>query len=104
MWVTNHGNISGINVTNATGLDTLPLRSEPVHSALVRAHKAKQSIERWGRVELRIPITSADGLAKWYLQLYDQFDMTPPTHLPQQCAVEELHERCFPLNHFDVTH
>eukprot|EP00392_Amoebophrya_sp_AT5.2_P009158 g9186.t1 len=63
-------------------------------------------------IDLRVPITSADGLGKYYLQLYDGFDMydrtscwshhnmSPPTNLPVQCHVEEL-SRCFPVNHFD---
>eukprot|EP00397_Hematodinium_sp_SG-2012_P031651 GEMP01033631.1.p1 GENE.GEMP01033631.1~~GEMP01033631.1.p1 ORF type:complete len:219 (+),score=51.88 GEMP01033631.1:1221-1877(+) len=50
------------------------------------------------------PIISADGLAKYYLGLYDELGLDPPgIRYPMQCAVEDLSE-CFPQNYFHVTH
>lgn len=50
----------------------------------------------------RIPVVSADGLARFYMQLHDILGHRPPA-TPVQCAAEALHG-CFPRNHFDVVH
>lgn len=52
---------------------------------------------------MSIPITNADGLAKYYLKLYDDYDLQVPTNMPVQIPVEELY-KSFPANYFDVTH
>merc|ERR1712048_1156978 len=49
-----------------------------------------------------VPVVSTDGLARFYLGIYDDYGLDPP-FVPQQCPVEELH-RCFPQDHFDVVH
>lgn len=49
-----------------------------------------------------VPVASADGLARFYMQLYDILGHRPP-FVPVQCPAESLH-RCFPRNHFDVVH
>jgi len=49
-----------------------------------------------------IPVVAADGLARFYMQLYDILGHEPPA-VPAQCPTELLHQ-CFPQHHFDVVH
>jgi len=50
------------------------------------------------------PIINADGLAKYYLGLYDELGLDPPhVRYPVQCAVEDL-TTCFPTDYFHLTH
>jgi len=49
-----------------------------------------------------VPVVAVDGLARFYLRVYDFLDLRPP-HVSGQCEVEEL-RACFPRNHFDVVH
>eukprot|EP00434_Breviolum_minutum_P015454 symbB.v1.2.013616.t1/scaffold968.1/size148170/11 len=49
-----------------------------------------------------VPVVASDGLARFYLQLFDILQHEPPA-LPVQCPTESLHE-CFPQHHFDVAH
>lgn len=47
-------------------------------------------------------VVSADGLARFYLRIFDMLNIQP-LHQPLQCPVEAL-RRCFPRNHFDIVH
>ncbi|CAJ1331829.1 unnamed protein product [Effrenium voratum] len=49
-----------------------------------------------------VPVIATDGLARFYLQLFDMLQHEPPA-VPVQCPTESLHE-CFPRHHFDVAH
>lgn len=49
-----------------------------------------------------VPVFASDGLARFYLKVFDDLDVRPP-RVSLQCPVEELRE-CFPSNHFDVVH
>jgi len=49
-----------------------------------------------------VPVIAADGLARYYLRILDEYSLQPP-YSPLQCPVEELH-LCFPPAHFDVVH
>ncbi|CAD7936914.1 unnamed protein product [Amoebophrya sp. A25] len=109
------GSMGSALLASMTGGDTSPddvnaLREDTAGSeskAAIRSPTAKGISVRTEQEatlsELTIPITSADGLGKYYLQLYDGFDMVPPTNLPVNCHVEKLSE-CFPVNYFDITH
>jgi len=50
----------------------------------------------------RLRVVAADGLARFYNRILDEYMLEPP-YMPQQCPVEELHT-CFPPGHFDVVH
>lgn len=49
-----------------------------------------------------MPVVSADGLARFYLRVFDLLGLQPP-RTALQCPAEAL-RRCFPANHFDVVH
>ncbi|CAL1139002.1 unnamed protein product [Cladocopium goreaui] len=57
-----------------------------------------------GRIDCgqSVPVVASDGLARFYLQLFDILQHEPPA-FPLQCATEALNE-CFPQHHFDVVH
>eukprot|EP00928_Gymnodinium_smaydae_P038964 TRINITY_DN26740_c0_g1_i1.p1 TRINITY_DN26740_c0_g1~~TRINITY_DN26740_c0_g1_i1.p1 ORF type:complete len:706 (+),score=112.88 TRINITY_DN26740_c0_g1_i1:36-2120(+) len=55
-----------------------------------------------GRAQTVVPVIAADGLARFYMRVFDENGFKPP-YVPMQCPVEELHE-CFPPSHFDVVH
>jgi len=50
----------------------------------------------------RLHVVAADGLARFYLQLYDILSHRPPA-TPVQCPAESL-PQCFPRHHFDVVY
>lgn len=50
----------------------------------------------------QVPVVAADGLGRFYMQLFDFLGQAPHAK-PLHCAVEEL-LRCFPRDHFDVAH
>ncbi|CAK9074625.1 unnamed protein product [Durusdinium trenchii] len=57
-----------------------------------------------GRIDCgdSVTVVASDGLARFYLQLYDILQHDPPV-VPLQCPTEALHH-CFPQHHFDVVH
>eukprot|EP00435_Cladocopium_sp_Y103_P069182 s475_g32.t2 len=57
-----------------------------------------------GRIDCgqSVPVVASDGLARFYLQLFDILQHEPPA-FPLQCPTEALNE-CFPQHHFDVVH
>eukprot|EP00929_Paragymnodinium_shiwhaense_P101191 TRINITY_DN64081_c1_g1_i1.p1 TRINITY_DN64081_c1_g1~~TRINITY_DN64081_c1_g1_i1.p1 ORF type:complete len:712 (-),score=102.79 TRINITY_DN64081_c1_g1_i1:71-2089(-) len=76
------------------------LLSEAAVSRAVRGGKCTEASA--DEVRCTVPVTSTDGLARFYSSLYDEHGISP-LHVPQQCPVEELH-RCFPPDHFDIVH
>lgn len=55
-----------------------------------------------GKTEWPVPVIAADGLARFYLRIFDEHGLVP-LYTPIQCPVEEIHT-CFPPRHFDVAH
>lgn len=48
----------------------------------------------FGGVNRRVRVKSTDGIARYYMKIYDDLNLDPLT-MPMQCPVEELY-RCFP--------
>jgi len=49
-----------------------------------------------------VPVFATDGLARFYLKVFDELSIRPP-QVSAQCPVEEL-RACFPRNYFDIAH
>ncbi|CAK0900670.1 unnamed protein product, partial [Prorocentrum cordatum] len=74
--------------------------SGPLAPGPLRCEGAAESVG--ARALGQVPVVAADGLARFYMQLFDSLGQAPRA-TPLHCAVEEL-PRCFPRDHFDVAH